>query len=302
MTKILNLFVALLSVQAVAEPAIKKGICAQLNKAIVQGTATQKLSKYLSTEWKYTMTEFPEYATDAGYPGQNDRWSDRSLAAIQRHKKEHACELAILKKIPAKGLKGEERVTYDLAKRNAESRVEGDQFPRELLVMNQLDGLQLEVPATLETMPAANKKDYENMIARLEKVPTLAAQTEALMREGLKQHVTTVKMFMSRVPNQFDRVLTPKIEESPLFGPFKEINMNVNEADRISLRAKALDVIKNKTYPALQKLKGFVVTDYIPGCRETIAASDLPNGKAWYAFDVKEHTTTDLTPDQLHEL
>lgn len=277
-------------------------ICTTLDKAVATGTPVQKLKKYLDAQWKNSMIESPETATYVGYPGQNDRWTDMSLQAIARRKKEAPCSLAALKKIPYSSLKGEDRINFDLMKRDLEDGIEGQKFEGDYLVMSQLEGVHTDVPDTLMSMPTLTKKDYEDMISRLEKVPSLVQQNEVLMKEGLKRHVTTVKMFLEKVPAQFDRLLTPKIEDSPLYKPFAEIKTNISAADKAELQARAKDVIEHKVYPAMQELKEFVVKTYIPNARTDISFSTMPNGKAWYAFKVRTQTTTDMTPDQLHQL
>src|SRR5688572_1194152 len=95
--------------------------CAEFTQSITKnGTAKQKLDRFLQVTWKYWMTEFPEWATYVGYPGQNDRWTDQSLAALERRKTEVRCQLKVLNSIPRNSLKAEDRVTYDLAKHDFE--------------------------------------------------------------------------------------------------------------------------------------------------------------------------------------
>jgi uncharacterized protein (DUF885 family) len=284
-----------------AQPA-STAFCKAIAKTVNKGNAEQKLNAFLKAQWDYTMTEYPEYATYVGYPGQNDRWTDHSLAAIERRKGETACQLAVLNKIPFKNLKNEARINFDLAKKRLDLAAEGDQFAGEYLVLDQLGGLHTDVVDLLQAMPAANKHDYENMLRRLEQIPLVEEQTEVLLREGLKKRVTAVKMFLAKVPMQFDRLLTTKIEDGPIFKPFSEINVSVSAQDRTELQDRARRVITEKVYPALKKLRGFVITDYIPGARESISIADLPNGKAWYMHRVRQETTTDMTPEQLHDL
>jgi uncharacterized protein (DUF885 family) len=210
--------------------------------------------------------------------------------------------LAALKKIPRASLRGEDRINWDLMKRRSEVSIEETKFDGDYLVLDQLSGLHMDIPDLLAAMPTANAQDYENMIARLNGVPQVEEQTEILLREGLKRKVTPVKMFLTRVPAQFDKVLTPTIEDSPIYQPFKDINPTLSAEQRTSLRTRAKEAIQNKVYPALQKLKTFVVKEYTPGARESISYADMPNGKAWYAFEVKKETTTDMTPEQLHQL
>jgi uncharacterized protein (DUF885 family) len=297
-----NMKITALILAAFLSSAAFADVCSNLKAAIAKGSEKQKLDQYLKVQWQNLMMEYPEWATYVGFPGQNDRWSDRSLSAIERRKKEDKCQLAILAKINRAGLKGEDRINFDLSKRNLERQIEGQRFPDEFFVLDHLGGLHMEVADMMRDMPSSSVKEYEDMLSRLDKVPVIEAQTEILLREGLKRKITPVKMFLERVPSQFDRVLTAKVEDSPLFEKFKVIKADIPTETKLAITARAKQIIETKVYPALKALKKFVVEEYIPGAREDIAFSDMPDGKAWYAYKVKGHTTTDLTPDQLHNL
>ncbi len=277
-------------------------ICGQLTKAISQGNADAKLKSFLNVEWKYLMTENPEWATYVGYPGLNDRWSDLSMATIERHKIENKCALAVLKKLSRSSLSEKQRINYDLATHDLSQAIEADQFADVFIPVNQMSGIQTDAADLLSAMPAANKADFENMITRLEKLPVLIQQNEMLMREGIKRGVSTNKMFMPRVSAQIDSLTTEKVQESPLYKPFQDMGTEIPADVKTALQARAQEVIQLKVYPAFKQLKKYIDTEYTPNARSTIAWSDLPNGKAWYAFQVKHHTTTTMTPDQLHEL
>lgn len=277
-------------------------ICARLSQAVASGTPAQKLSKFLSEQWIYMMTESPEFATYTGFPGQNDRWSDYSLPTTMRHRKEELCILDTLKKIPANALKGQDRVSYDVMKLTLEERIEGHKFNREFMPISHLDGLQIEIADIISSMPTANKKDYENIIARLNKVPALEQQTEELLAEGLKLKTTGLKMHMNLVPAQIDRLLTEKLENSPFYAPFTEIKANISDEDKFTLRNNAQAAIREKVLPSLQRLKDYLVKTYIPACRESTAITSLPNGKDYYTYLIYKHTSSRMTPDELHTL
>src|SRR5690606_12519925 len=118
---------------------------------------------------------------------------------------------------------------------------------------------------------------------RLEKIPVLLKQRRALLAEGLQKKVTPVKMLLQKVPAQFDKLLTAKVEESPLYLPFAEIKGEVPAGEKARLQEKAKKVIAETVYPAFKELKEFVVKEYIPNATEVIHWSALPNGQAWYA-------------------
>src|SRR5205823_1309980 len=100
---------------------------------------------------------------------------------------------------------------------------------------------------------------------------------------------------------EIDSLVPAKVEDSPLYKPFTDMPAVAKE-DQAALQAEAKQIIEAKVYPALKKLKDFVNSEYTPQAHETISWADMPNGKEWYAYFVKYHTTTQATPDQLHEL
>ncbi len=275
--------------------------CGLFMKSVASGTAPQKLQRFLDAQWKYLMLEFPESATYVGYPGQDHRWTDRSLSAFSRRKIETHCQLQELQKISRNRLKKEDQLTLDLAVRDLKLSIENDAFDGNYLVLDHMNGLQLDLPDLISSMPKANVKNIENMIARLETLPVLEEQLEVLLREGLKRKVTPVRSFLQKVPGQFDAVLTSKIQDSPIYKAFEDLSALLPE-DQTRLRMRALEVIEARAYPALKKLRAFLTTEYIPNARESISWSEMPNGPKWYAYLVKSHTTVNLSPEELHQL
>src|SRR5256885_2234019 len=87
-----------------------------------------RLSELFRVNWEYVMTEFPEFATYVGYPGQNARWTDNSLQAIERRKRELEEPLAVVKAIRRDRLSSTDRLNYDLFRRRLEEQIEGNRF------------------------------------------------------------------------------------------------------------------------------------------------------------------------------
>lgn len=279
-----------------------KNQCATFDQAVSKAPAAAQFKSFLDVQWKYFMKEYPEWATFVGYPGQDDRWSDASLASIAHQKTQTKCQLAALKKINRLALKGEERVSYDLALSSLELEIEGMQFPSELMPVNQMNGIQIDAATVLRAMPTATAKDVENIIKRLERLPALVAQIEILMREGMKVNAMPIKSFMPKVSAQVDELLSGKAEDNPLLASFKNLGPNFSAQQKEEFSNQAKQILQTKIQPAFRKFKEFLNNEYMPKARESIAWIDLPNGKAWYAYMVKRSTTTNQTPDQLHEL
>jgi uncharacterized protein (DUF885 family) len=282
--------------------AYGKPDCGRFVKSVMRGTAAQKLKRFLDVQWEHLMKEYPEWATSVGYPGQDDRWMDRSLAAFERRRESLLCQKEALSRIVRARLPTKDKITYDLAVYNLEQNIESESFDDKYMPINHLDGVHVGWVDTLTSMPTAKVRDFENILKRLERIPAFEEQIVVLMREGMKRKVTPVKAFLSKVIGQVNAMMPADVEAGPLFKPFSDIPETIPTAEKSSLQAKAREVIANKVYPALRHLNEFLQKDYIPHAREFIALSDMPNGKAWYAFAVKSNTTTDLTADQIHEL
>lgn len=295
--------ISLLILSAQVSAAQNKFTCADFKKAATsKGDGKQRLRKFLDVSWKYLMNEYPEWATYVGFPGLNDKLTDQSIAAVERRQKDVHCQLAALLMIPRASLKGEERVTYDLTVRELKMNIESEKFGDEYMPVDHMGGFQINTTELLSAMPTTSAADYQNIITRLEAFPKMIQQNQELMREGLKRKLTPVKSFLAKVNGQLDALTAENIENSPLYKPFKEFPSGISAEDQARLRAKAKEVLSQRVYPALTSFKTFLNQEYIPQAREFIALTEMPNGKAWYAHMVKRHTTTDKTPDQLHEL
>jgi uncharacterized protein (DUF885 family) len=260
-----------------------------------------RLHRLFAINWKYVNTEFPENATAVGYPGQNDRWTDLSLAAIERRKRELQDPLNVLKSIDRSRLSAADQLNYDLFKKNIEDAIEGTRFPSEYLAITQRSGPQY-LSQIIEQNPTTSVKGYEDIIARLNATPTVIDQTIVLLNKGLDAKVTPPKITLRDVPNQVKDLASYDVKSSPLLRPFERFPSTIPVAERARLRAAAEKAYTERARPAYQKLFTYLTDRYVPNTRESIALSALPNGAAWYAYNVRVQTTTNRTPEQIHQI
>ena len=263
-----------------------------------------RLHELFRVTWEYQMTEFPEFATDVGYPGQNARWTDNSLAAIARRKRELQEPLAVVNAIRRERLGAADRLNYDLFKRGVEEQIEAARFPDEYLAITQLGGVQQDVGQLFARMPTARVSDYEDILARLDGVPALIDQTVVLLQRGSEAGVTPPRITLRDVPQQIKELIPDSAPAlaSPLLKPFTEFSASIPSAEQARLRAAAVAAYDRRVAPAYHRLYDYFVGTYLPRTRETIGMSALPDGAAWYALRVRHFTTTSLTPQQIHEL
>lgn len=263
---------------------------------------TARLHDLFRINWEYQMTEFPEFATAVGYPGQNARWTDNSLDAVARRKRELAEPLAVVKSIRRERLSAADRLNYDLFKRDLEEQIEASRFPDELLPITQLGGVQQDVGQFLALMPSARMGDYEDILARLSGVPALIDQTLVLLQKGLDAGIAPPRITLRDVPQQIRELVPDSALASPLLRPFTAFPATIPAAEQPRLTAAAVEAYAQRAAPAYRKLNDYLLRTYLPRTREAIGMSALPDGVAWYAFRVRHFTTTPLTPAEIHEL
>lgn len=278
----------------------------QKAKALLENTEKladgDRLHRLFDFSWEYKMRDTPEFATQVGYPGQNDRWTDASFTAIARRDAIEKLNLDLIKSIDRSKLPTADLISYDLYRRNAEFSVEGQHFPFELLPLNQMGGVQQTVPQIIASTTFQTTKDYDDLIARLNAVPALVQQNIALLQKGLDGKITPPQVTLRDVPQQVDNLIVKDPLESPMLAPLKEIPAIVPAADQTRLRQAATDAFTQKVVPAFQTLHDFLVQKYLPGCRTTIGVNNLPNGDKIYLYTTHEQTTTELPPAQIHQI
>jgi uncharacterized protein (DUF885 family) len=248
------------------------------------------------------MRENPEFATEVGCRGFNDRWTDNSTNAIERRKRELQAPLRVIQSIRRAQLGPADQLNYDLFRHNLEDAIAGRRFKGEYLAVSQLSGVQQDAAETLETAPHATVQDYEDILARLGSLPQVIDQTIVLLQRGLQSGVTAPRITLRDVPDQVKAQMVEDPDKNPLLKAFKEFPAEIPGHERVRLRAQAAAAVRERDIPAFGKLHEFLVTQYLPGARQTIALSDLPEGKAWYDFNVRTVTTTSLSAEQIHQL
>src|SRR4029453_10587549 len=207
----------------------------------------------LDEEWKYWMEQYPEAATLLGYPGQKAGWTDYSQGAIDARPGYLKKSLERLRGLNRAHLEADDQLNYDLYEDLLQTAVEGLRFHNDamplrflpaanlMMPVNQMGGVQQEVPLLIGAMPAATKQDYENIIARLQGVRALVDQTIALMGGGLPAGYTPPAVVMRNVPDQAAAQVVADPLQSPLLDAFRRFPPAIPAAERSELTRRATD-------------------------------------------------------------
>jgi uncharacterized protein (DUF885 family) len=248
----------------------------------------------------------PLTATEIGDPRYNDQFPN-SIGTDHR-KKEEDLERAYLQKINAldpSGLSEEDRLTYEIFKREKEMNLKGFQFPDHLMPVNQMFSMPnyfAQLGSGGGSQPFKTVKDYENFLLRVNGFVGWMHQAIANMKEGVEKGYVQPGVVMEKTLPQLKAHVVENAEESIFWGPVKNFPETISDKDRDRLTASYREAILSKIVPAYRSLHDFIQDEYMKHTRTTVGLSAVPNGDAWYEFNVQAYTTTNLTPQQIHQM
>jgi uncharacterized protein (DUF885 family) len=266
-----------------------------------QSNVTKALHDLFAAEWDYDMQQSPESASELGDRRWNDRWSEDSMDAFARRHQHDQDVLAQLASINRGALSAEDQLSYDLFKKNYEESVEGYKFHKFLLRLNQRGGIQT-TDELADSLRFQTLKDYEDWITRLRTFPTLMDQNIALMRQGMKERIVHPKVIMQRIPAQIDKQIVSDAAQSGFYKPFLHFSNEISPTDRERLEREARQAVEQQIVPAFKKFKEFFVSEYLPACFDQVGIWQMPNGAERYAFLARRFTTTNATPEEIHQI
>jgi uncharacterized protein (DUF885 family) len=262
---------------------------------------TRRLHAFFDAEWERGLAESPERATATGDNRANDRWDDDSLAAIAARQAADRTALAALLAIDRDKLSTADQLNHDIMRWRLQNAVDGQRFRRHLIPLSQRGGVQT-ADGMVERLRLASVQDYRDWLARMRAIPGRIAQHQALMREGMAAGQVPPRVLMERVPAQIARQVVDDPQQSPFYRAFQRFPASIPEAQQRALASEARQVIASAIVPAYRDFATFFQSEYLPAARATIAAGDAPDGKDYYAWLARLHTTTELTPDQIHDI
>jgi uncharacterized protein (DUF885 family) len=269
--------------------------------AAAQQTPSERLRQLFADDWEVTLRESPTFATSMGDRRFNALLDPAGPEDVQRRTEENRRFLARLRAIPRDSLPAADRVNYDIYGRQVALAVEEVELGLHLMPITNREGFHTWFPELPQQVPLNNTEDYENYVARLRAFRPWVGQYVALMREGIRTGMVLPSVSLNGIEGTLQPHIVADPTQSLLWAPFKEFPAGVPEADRARLAAAGRQAIEQSVVPGYRDFLEFIQREYAPAARRGIGASELPNGRAFYAQRVRNYTTLDVTPDQVHE-
>jgi uncharacterized protein (DUF885 family) len=269
--------------------------------AAAQQSPADRLNALFADHWEWSLRESPLFATAAGDRRYNDRLDRVGLADAERRAGETRAFLERLRAIPRDRLPEAMRVHYDIFDLNLRNAVEASELRLHLIPITNRAGFHTAFPELPDRVPLATAEDYRNYVARLGDFRRFVDDHVEVMREGIRTGMVLPAISLVGI----EETLVPHVVDDPerslLYAPFTRFPAGVSPAAHAELAAAGRAAIEESVVPGFREFLRFVREEYVPAGRETIGASELPNGRDLYAQRVRFFTTLPLTPDEVHQ-
>ncbi|HEY2290570.1 MAG TPA: DUF885 domain-containing protein [Thermoanaerobaculia bacterium] len=280
-------------------------LCLSLSLLAVPALAADEASRLhdlFKREWEVRLKESPLFATSVGRHEYDDRLPSETLADLQRENTETRAFLDELQGIDRARLPAADQVNYDIFKRQLENHVADFELGDYQMPFNADSGFHSGFSRLPEEVPLATVKDYQNYISRLRAWPRYVREQIELMRAGIARGFTVPRETL----NGYDKTISAHVVEDPtksvFWVPFDKFPSTVPEGERERLRQEGRSAVMDGAVAGYREFLDFFQKEYLPHARATLAAIDLPNGRAYYQQQIRQYTTLDLSPEEIHQI
>lgn len=266
----------------------------------------QQLDTLYAEYWEQSLARNPLMATRQGDARFNDRMPDIYSEAYRNESRQFTRDwLQRIEGIGSDGLSGNDLLSWQIFVRDAKQSLEGERFPGWMLPINQMSSLPsmlVQLGSGSGAQPFKTVRDYENWLVRGARVPALTQSMIGNMRAGMAAGVVQPRVLMEKVVPQLDALIVARAEDSLLWGPIKAMPAEFSATDKARLTTAYRSMIEDQVLPSFRTLRAFIADDYLPASRETVGIDALPDGAAWYAYNVRQRTSTDMDPATIHQI
>ena len=269
--------------------------------ALAADSADEAVGRAIAEHWAWSMDNYPEMRLGYGDRSGNASWTDISLASEALRQEALGAFSQQLGAIEPASLSGEVRLNRSMLLREINDERAAYEQGLHLMPINMRSGPQ-HAHGMAERLPFNSEQDYRDWLIRLRALPHRLQQYQELLTEGMAKNRVQAAIIIQRVPEQIERVVTAAPEASPFYKAFAEISGNIDPAVAKAFQAEAKTVITDQLNPAYRDFGAFIKDRYLPASRPEPGIGSLEGGKAAYRFLVQHFTTTDLSPEAIHQI
>jgi uncharacterized protein (DUF885 family) len=251
----------------------------------------------------WLLRENPEYATALGVRDYDDRVTDISLAAMDRRAADARAFLGRLDAIAVAALSADDRTDHAILRRQLSDLVEANGFGQRMILFTTYAGWHQQFAGLADGLPFDRLADYRSYVHRLAQYPAVNDEALRISQQALDGGYALPCAVLGGTERGIAGLIAEDVPQSRYYAPFTRARpADASEAEWAALQAEVRRVIEQQIYPALRRHRDWFVTSYLPRCAQAVGVSAQPDGARYYAFRIRQETTTDLTADQIHNL
>jgi prolyl oligopeptidase len=298
--KIKNLCISIFSIVLIISCQTNKEVIEEFTEPVINENI--RFEEFLSRQWDKDLEDSPIFASLLGNKKFNQDVSSNSIKSFETKKLKFKKSLSKLNSFDYEQLNRDNQLNYQLKEISLKNSIEASNYPSYYMGLNQRGGVQ-SYYETGDRLVYESKQDYEDWLVRLSKYVDNIINTKNNLEEGLKNGYTQPRLITEQVIAQVDNILNSDLNNNPYLKIFINAdNSFFNNGEKEDLINRARELIKINIIPAYIELNNFLKTTYLPNSRESIGLNDIPNGSSWYEYAARYHTTTNLTPDEIHNI
>jgi len=262
----------------------------------------KELNDLLAERWEYTLRTSPIFASILGDKRWNDKLDDFSQKAIDDDLDQSKKFLARFEAIDTTGFPEQEVLNKTLMVRDLRMDIDEARFKSWEMPVSQVSGVHIFLPQLVNILSFKSVKDYDDYISRLKQIPRVFDENVVQMRKGMAEGLMPPRILLEKVVEQANGLATKAPDATPFAQPFAKFPDSISAADQKRLREQGLAVIRESVLPAYVKFTTFIREEYAQKGRAEPGVWSLPDGPERYAFRVRQSTTTDLSPEEIHQI
>lgn len=271
--------------------------------APVAAAPADDFKRLLDEHYAWLLRESPVTATSLGVRDYDNRINDVSAAARERRGGQAAEFLRRLDAIPVAQLSAADRTNHAILRRSLSEEVESRRFGQRNMLFTTYYGWHQAFAGMANALPFRTAADYRSYLARLAQYPKLNDDALAITAEAVRGAYVLPCSVLGNYERSIAGVIAEDPAKSRFYEPFTRGKpADLGEAEWVRMQAEARRIVTQVLNPAYAKHRDFYRTRYLPNCAKSDSISAQPGGRDYYAFRVRQETTTNLTPDRIHEI
>jgi uncharacterized protein (DUF885 family) len=278
------------------EPSQDIHTASQLKNSVAARLVAQNV--LFEEQYESDLRSSPESETARGDYRDNAMLDDYSLTAVIKQTAVDRAYRTKLEAISTEGFPEQERLSHDLLLHVLDNRIADYELKNYEMPISQMQGIHNDLADLPNSVPLDTVKHYEDYIARLHQLPRALEQTIEVLRQGEKDGLMPVRILLEQIPAQCEGTIT----ENPFVVPTKKFPASISAENQKRLTEAIVRVVNSEVLPAYHHFADFIAKDYAPHGRTTIGSNSLPNGARRYQQAIREQTTTDMSPAEIHAL